>query len=198
MWQGTVEVVHYTHGHCFLDCTGSVDTWEFCRWLQEFSHFLPLFLSSPLFTLPSVLGRFHCSNCKCEDDVPFKCPLCDFTCCKTCWKQFLKVLLFIGLAFSKTAGEFFAFQENDVNKPGIRIVLFPERTPKCQWKICHLIHCFPWFAIWLGADLCPVLGFLHLGIFLSCLHVVSKLPSLKLHRQQAVESTWETVVLKIF
>uniref|UniRef100_A0A8C3QTS5 Regulator of telomere elongation helicase 1 n=1 Tax=Cyanoderma ruficeps TaxID=181631 RepID=A0A8C3QTS5_9PASS len=46
-----------------------------------------LFLSSPLFTLPSVLGRFHCSNCKCEDDVPFKCPLCDFICCKTCWKH---------------------------------------------------------------------------------------------------------------
>ncbi|XP_015502637.1 regulator of telomere elongation helicase 1 isoform X5 [Parus major] len=36
-------------------------------------------------------GRFHCSNCKSEDDVPFKCPLCDFTCCKTCWMQFLKV-----------------------------------------------------------------------------------------------------------
>ncbi|XP_031983093.1 regulator of telomere elongation helicase 1 isoform X1 [Corvus moneduloides] len=37
-------------------------------------------------------GRFHCSNCKSEDDVPFKCPLCDFTCCKTCWEQFLKVV----------------------------------------------------------------------------------------------------------
>ncbi|KAF2977327.1 hypothetical protein EK904_003295 [Melospiza melodia maxima] len=35
-------------------------------------------------------GRFHCSNCKSEDDVPFKCPFCDFTCCKTCWKEFLK------------------------------------------------------------------------------------------------------------
>ncbi|XP_027501918.1 regulator of telomere elongation helicase 1 isoform X4 [Corapipo altera] len=37
-------------------------------------------------------GRFYCSNCKSEDDVPFKCPLCDFTCCKTCWEQFLKVV----------------------------------------------------------------------------------------------------------
>ncbi|XP_064321534.1 regulator of telomere elongation helicase 1 isoform X7 [Phalacrocorax carbo] len=36
-------------------------------------------------------GRFQCSNCKFEDDVPYKCPLCDFTCCKTCWEQFLKV-----------------------------------------------------------------------------------------------------------
>ncbi|XP_061864757.1 regulator of telomere elongation helicase 1 isoform X2 [Colius striatus] len=36
-------------------------------------------------------GRFQCSNCQSEDDVPFKCPLCDFTCCKTCWEQFLKV-----------------------------------------------------------------------------------------------------------
>ncbi|KAM6248742.1 regulator of telomere elongation helicase 1 isoform 2-T2 [Porphyrio hochstetteri] len=35
-------------------------------------------------------GRFQCSNCNSEDDVPFKCPLCDFTCCKTCWEQFLK------------------------------------------------------------------------------------------------------------
>ncbi|XP_068769164.1 regulator of telomere elongation helicase 1 isoform X2 [Struthio camelus] len=35
-------------------------------------------------------GRFHCSNCKSEDDVPFKCPLCAFTCCKTCWEQLLK------------------------------------------------------------------------------------------------------------
>ncbi|XP_071671555.1 regulator of telomere elongation helicase 1 isoform X2 [Patagioenas fasciata] len=38
-------------------------------------------------------GRFQCSNCNSEDDVPFKCPLCDFTCCKTCWEQFLKLLL---------------------------------------------------------------------------------------------------------
>ncbi|XP_059683041.1 regulator of telomere elongation helicase 1 [Gavia stellata] len=36
-------------------------------------------------------GRFQCFNCKSEDDVPFKCPLCDFTCCKTCWEQFLKM-----------------------------------------------------------------------------------------------------------
>nr|XP_021139479.1 regulator of telomere elongation helicase 1 [Columba livia] len=36
-------------------------------------------------------GRFQCSNCNSEDDVPFKCPLCDFTCCKTCWEQFLKM-----------------------------------------------------------------------------------------------------------
>lgn len=191
MWQGTVEVVNYTRGHCFLDCTGSVDTWRFRRWLQEFCHFLPLFLSSPVPTLPSVLGRFHCSNCKSEDDVPFKCPLCDFTCCKTCWEQFLKVLLFIGLVFSKTAGEFCAFQENDVNKPGIRILPFPERTPKCWWKIYHLFHYFPWFAMWLEADLCPDLGFLHLCIFLSCLHVFS---GLKLQKQQAMESTWKTVL----
>uniref|UniRef100_A0A672UHH9 Regulator of telomere elongation helicase 1 n=1 Tax=Strigops habroptila TaxID=2489341 RepID=A0A672UHH9_STRHB len=56
--------------------------------LQEFSHFLPLFLS-PLLPgpPPSVLGRYFCSNCKSEDDVPFKCPLCDFTCCKTCWEH---------------------------------------------------------------------------------------------------------------
>uniref|UniRef100_A0A8C3JB87 Regulator of telomere elongation helicase 1 n=1 Tax=Calidris pygmaea TaxID=425635 RepID=A0A8C3JB87_9CHAR len=33
------------------------------------------------------------------DDVPFKCPLCDFTCCKTCWEQFLKVILFTGFSF---------------------------------------------------------------------------------------------------
>ncbi|XP_025911813.1 regulator of telomere elongation helicase 1 isoform X3 [Apteryx rowi] len=37
-------------------------------------------------------GRFHCSNCKSEDDVPFKCPLCAFTCCKTCWEQLLKMM----------------------------------------------------------------------------------------------------------
>ncbi|XP_064377727.1 regulator of telomere elongation helicase 1 isoform X2 [Dromaius novaehollandiae] len=37
-------------------------------------------------------GRFYCSNCKSEDDVPFKCPLCAFTCCKTCWEQFLKMM----------------------------------------------------------------------------------------------------------
>ncbi|XP_049672320.1 regulator of telomere elongation helicase 1 isoform X3 [Accipiter gentilis] len=37
-------------------------------------------------------GRFQCSDCKSEDDVPFKCPLCDFTCCKTCWEQFLKMV----------------------------------------------------------------------------------------------------------
>ncbi|XP_069727600.1 regulator of telomere elongation helicase 1 isoform X2 [Phaenicophaeus curvirostris] len=37
-------------------------------------------------------GRFQCSNCRSEDDVPFKCPLCDFTCCKTCWEQFLKMV----------------------------------------------------------------------------------------------------------
>ncbi|XP_037257973.1 regulator of telomere elongation helicase 1 isoform X1 [Falco rusticolus] len=36
------------------------------------------------------IGRFQCCNCKSEDDVPFKCPLCDFTCCKTCWEQLLK------------------------------------------------------------------------------------------------------------
>uniref|UniRef100_A0A8C8B7W6 Regulator of telomere elongation helicase 1 n=1 Tax=Otus sunia TaxID=257818 RepID=A0A8C8B7W6_9STRI len=63
-------------------------------------HFLPLFLSHPLPIPTSVLGRFQCSNCKSEDDVPFKCPLCDFTCCKTCWEQFLKVILFIGFSFS--------------------------------------------------------------------------------------------------
>ncbi|XP_010176976.1 PREDICTED: regulator of telomere elongation helicase 1-like, partial [Mesitornis unicolor] len=39
-----------------------------------------------------VQGRYQCSNCKSEDDVPFKCPLCDFTCCKTCWEQFLQVV----------------------------------------------------------------------------------------------------------
>ncbi|KAM9372083.1 regulator of telomere elongation helicase 1 [Phaethornis superciliosus] len=36
-------------------------------------------------------GRFHCSNCQSEGDVPFKCPLCDFTCCKTCWEEFFKM-----------------------------------------------------------------------------------------------------------
>uniref|UniRef100_A0A8C5TY42 Regulator of telomere elongation helicase 1 n=1 Tax=Malurus cyaneus samueli TaxID=2593467 RepID=A0A8C5TY42_9PASS len=33
---------------------------------------------------------FLCSNCKSEDDVPSKCPFCDFICCKTCWERFLK------------------------------------------------------------------------------------------------------------
>nr|XP_042703328.1 regulator of telomere elongation helicase 1 isoform X7 [Chrysemys picta bellii] len=36
-------------------------------------------------------GRFQCSKCKSEDDVPFKCQLCTFTCCKTCWEQLLKI-----------------------------------------------------------------------------------------------------------
>ncbi|XP_067410133.1 regulator of telomere elongation helicase 1 isoform X6 [Emydura macquarii macquarii] len=36
-------------------------------------------------------GRFQCSKCKSEDDVPFKCQLCAFTCCKTCWEQLLKI-----------------------------------------------------------------------------------------------------------
>ncbi|XP_006132510.2 regulator of telomere elongation helicase 1 isoform X1 [Pelodiscus sinensis] len=36
-------------------------------------------------------GRFQCSKCKSEDAVPFKCQLCDFTCCKTCWEQLLKI-----------------------------------------------------------------------------------------------------------
>uniref|UniRef100_A0A8D0FIS8 Regulator of telomere elongation helicase 1 n=1 Tax=Strix occidentalis caurina TaxID=311401 RepID=A0A8D0FIS8_STROC len=77
-----------------------------CIWMRisqvitGISHFLPLFLSHPLPIPTSVLGRFQCSNCKSEDDVPFKCPLCDFTCCKTCWEQFLKVILFIGFSFS--------------------------------------------------------------------------------------------------
>uniref|UniRef100_A0A8C0G6X5 Regulator of telomere elongation helicase 1 n=1 Tax=Chelonoidis abingdonii TaxID=106734 RepID=A0A8C0G6X5_CHEAB len=35
--------------------------------------------------------QFQCSKCKSEDDVPFKCQLCTFTCCKTCWEQLLKV-----------------------------------------------------------------------------------------------------------
>uniref|UniRef100_A0A8C0ARJ2 Regulator of telomere elongation helicase 1 n=1 Tax=Buteo japonicus TaxID=224669 RepID=A0A8C0ARJ2_9AVES len=75
-------------------CTKGEDSHvqEFHTSLLEFSHVFPLFLSPPL---PApVLGRFQCSNCKSEDDVPFKCPLCDFTCCKTCWEQFLKVILF--------------------------------------------------------------------------------------------------------
>uniref|UniRef100_A0A8B9NZ86 Regulator of telomere elongation helicase 1 n=1 Tax=Apteryx owenii TaxID=8824 RepID=A0A8B9NZ86_APTOW len=43
----------------------------------------------PIFPLQM---EFHCSNCKSEDDVPFKCPLCAFTCCKTCWEQLLKMM----------------------------------------------------------------------------------------------------------
>lgn len=168
----------------------ALDVWIPEKFTGDYRNLVISSLSFSLLTLPSFLGRFHCSNCKSEDDVPFKCPLCDFTCCKTCWKQFLKVLLFIGLVFSKTAGEFCAFQENDVNKPGIRILLFPGKTPECQWKIYHFIHCFPWFAIWLEADLCPKLGFLHLCIFLSCLHVFS---GLKLQKQQALESAWKTL-----
>lgn len=125
----------------------ALEVWIHENFAGDYRNLVISSLSFSLLTLPSVLGRFHCSNCKSKDDVPFKCPLCDFTCCKTCWKQFLKVLLFIGLVFPKTAGEFCALQENDVNKPGIRILLFPGRAPKCQWKIYHLIHCFPWFAI---------------------------------------------------
>ncbi|XP_043351959.1 regulator of telomere elongation helicase 1 isoform X5 [Dermochelys coriacea] len=46
-------------------------------------HVLPL-------NMEPECGRFQCSKCKSEDDVPFKCQLCTFTCCKTCWEQFLK------------------------------------------------------------------------------------------------------------
>ncbi|XP_015152087.2 regulator of telomere elongation helicase 1 isoform X3 [Gallus gallus] len=41
--------------------------------------------------LDPEFGRYQCPNCKSEDDVPLKCPLCIFTCCKTCWEQFLKM-----------------------------------------------------------------------------------------------------------
>uniref|UniRef100_A0A8C2T5T3 Regulator of telomere elongation helicase 1 n=1 Tax=Coturnix japonica TaxID=93934 RepID=A0A8C2T5T3_COTJA len=62
------------------------------------NHFIISFLSS---SLPlCTLGRYQCPNCKSEDDVPLKCPLCIFTCCKTCWEQFLKVILFISFTFS--------------------------------------------------------------------------------------------------
>ncbi|KAI6073986.1 Regulator of telomere elongation helicase 1 isoform X1 [Aix galericulata] len=46
----------------------------------------------PLFPLEMEpeSGRYQCSACKSEDDVPFKCPFCAFTRCKTCWEQFLK------------------------------------------------------------------------------------------------------------
>ncbi|XP_043351971.1 regulator of telomere elongation helicase 1 isoform X18 [Dermochelys coriacea] len=47
-------------------------------------HVLPL-------NMEPECGRFQCSKCKSEDDVPFKCQLCTFTCCKTCWEQFLKI-----------------------------------------------------------------------------------------------------------
>lgn len=173
MWQGTVEVVNYTRGHCFLDCTGSVDTWRFRRWLQEFCHFLPLFLSSPVPTLPSVLGRFHCSNCKSEDDVPFKCPLCDFTCCKTCWEQFLKVLLFIGLVwfFPKLPGsfvlfrrmmwtslesEFFHFQKEHPNADGrFTTCSIISHGLQCDWRqISVLIWGFYTFASFWAASMC--------------------------------------------
>ncbi|KAM8996481.1 regulator of telomere elongation helicase 1 isoform 2-T2 [Ara ararauna] len=44
---------------------------------------------------PQVLepenGRYFCPNCRSEDYVPFKCPLCDFICCITCWEHFLKI-----------------------------------------------------------------------------------------------------------
>ncbi|XP_074826470.1 regulator of telomere elongation helicase 1 isoform X4 [Natator depressus] len=43
------------------------------------------------FNMEPECGRFQCSKCKSEDDVPFKCQLCTFTCCKTCWEQFLKI-----------------------------------------------------------------------------------------------------------
>uniref|UniRef100_A0A803Y4Q7 Regulator of telomere elongation helicase 1 n=1 Tax=Meleagris gallopavo TaxID=9103 RepID=A0A803Y4Q7_MELGA len=56
---------------------------ELHRWSMEFSNFLSLSSSLPLCTL----GRYQCPNCKSEDDVPLKCPLCIFTCCKTCWEH---------------------------------------------------------------------------------------------------------------
>nr|XP_027328868.2 regulator of telomere elongation helicase 1 isoform X1 [Anas platyrhynchos] len=51
------------------------------------SEVVPLF---PLEMEPEC-GRYQCSACKSEDDVPFKCPFCAFTRCKTCWEQFLKM-----------------------------------------------------------------------------------------------------------
>ncbi|XP_053250552.1 regulator of telomere elongation helicase 1 isoform X3 [Podarcis raffonei] len=33
---------------------------------------------------------FQCGKCKSEHSVPFKCQLCDFTCCKLCWENLLK------------------------------------------------------------------------------------------------------------
>ncbi|XP_062484300.1 regulator of telomere elongation helicase 1 [Pezoporus occidentalis] len=44
---------------------------------------------------PEVLepenGRYFCPNCRCETDVPFQCPSCDFICCKTCWDHFFQI-----------------------------------------------------------------------------------------------------------
>lgn len=111
----------------------ALEEWIYENFAGDYRNLVISSLSLFLLTLPSVLGRFHCSNCKSEDDVPFKCPFCDFTCCKTCWKQFLKVLLFIGLVFPKLPGnfvlfrrmmwtnlesEFFCFQEEHPNANG--------------------------------------------------------------------------------